>query len=1001
MRLHRLAVEAFGPFVDPVEIDFDALADAGVFLLSGPTGAGKTSVLDAVCFGLYGDVPGDRRFGKHLRSDLAAPDRAPRVELEVTFAERRLRLLRSPSWQRPKRRGVGLTSQPASVVLSEWSGDGWQTLSTRLDETGHLIGDLVGMTMTQFCQVVLLPQGRFADFLRASSPERQALLQRLFRTSRFDDMETWLRERARRLRARSDRAEATVTGLLHRLHEAGRTPIATPIAAPIAARTDVEGSDDGEDSGGGWPLEEWAVRLAAPVDDLTRWVHDLATASDQAADRAADAVTRAESRLTRAQQEHQHALDLTARQARLQRVRDRLAALTEAGPARDRDHLRALRAQQAARLPDTLDDPRIHRLWRQERASLASGGRDADPEAALAGALAAASARLRDVEALAPLAAAHAALVERMPDLDRRAREADDAVADVHRRREALPQRLVAARDALADAEVAERERAGLEERLAHLVARLGALDEAASLTARLTPARERSSEAVAQQQSARETWLDLRERRLSGMAAELATGLVAGDECPVCGSAEHPHKAGGAPGAATAADERAARSVVDDAEAVVVAAEDRVRELETALAVASARAGDEPVAQVAADAERLRERVGAGPARAAALDARRVALRDLERTRDDLESVDVRARAEAVRAHATLDGARAALADHRQRLLETLGDDSDLDRLSEITVEAAGRVEALTALRDLHVAVSAAGFDSLDDASAARMPAAELAGLLTRLKRADDEAAALRALLDEPDLVAAATAEPIDPVPLAAAVHAASNGHRAAVAEAAGHRERHDRLTALGVDLEVALAAWRPVHDEHALVAGLARFVEGKAADNTQQMRLSAYVLGWRLEQVVAAANERLQTMTEARYTLAYSRERGAGEQRGGLSLRVVDSWSGESRDPVTLSGGETFVVALALALGLTDALMAESGGRRLGTLFVDEGFGGLDADTLDDVMDTLDALREGGRVVGVVSHVAGLAERIPAQLRLRPSPQGSTATLVVRPDA
>jgi exonuclease SbcC len=156
--------------------------------------------------------------------------------------------------------------------------------------------------------------------------------------------------------------------------------------------------------------------------------------------------------------------------------------------------------------------------------------------------------------------------------------------------------------------------------------------------------------------------------------------------------------------------------------------------------------------------------------------------------------------------------------------------------------------------------------------------------------------------------------------------------------------------------------------------------------------MRLSAYVLTWRLTQVVAAANQRLLRMSDQRYTLEHTGQRGAGETRGGLSLLVRDEWSGEARDPATLSGGETFVVSLALALGLADVVTAEAGGADLDTLFVDEGFGALDADTLDDVMGTLDGLRDGGRVVGVVSHVGELRTRIPTQLVVTKQRAGST---------
>ncbi|MET0998386.1 MAG: SbcC/MukB-like Walker B domain-containing protein, partial [Marmoricola sp.] len=199
-------------------------------------------------------------------------------------------------------------------------------------------------------------------------------------------------------------------------------------------------------------------------------------------------------------------------------------------------------------------------------------------------------------------------------------------------------------------------------------------------------------------------------------------------------------------------------------------------------------------------------------------------------------------------------------------------------------------------------------------------------------------------------------------------------------------------RLETLLQDLEREVTSWEPVRTEHQVTAGLASLAEGRSADNQLKMRLSAYVLSERLRQVVAAANDRLGDMTDQRYALEQADEKGAGEQRGGLSLRIRDEWSGKQRDPATLSGGETFLVSLALALGLADTVTHEAGGTQLDTLFIDEGFGALDATTLDGVMDTLDSLRDGGRVVGLVSHVAELRNRVPSQLEVRKARRGST---------
>ena len=176
MRLHRLSVRAFGPFAEPVEVDFDDLAQAGIFLIHGATGSGKTSLLDAVCFALYGRVPGLRPAGETLRSDHAGADDVPEVQLELTVGERRLRVTRSPDHRRPKKRGSGLTPVRGQVRLEQWSPDGgWSTLATRADDVGDSLGRALGMGLDQFAKVVLLPQGDFAAFLRATPEERRVL----------------------------------------------------------------------------------------------------------------------------------------------------------------------------------------------------------------------------------------------------------------------------------------------------------------------------------------------------------------------------------------------------------------------------------------------------------------------------------------------------------------------------------------------------------------------------------------------------------------------------------------------------------------------------------------------------------------------------------------------------------------------------------------------------------------------------------------------------------
>ncbi|MBT2445073.1 SMC family ATPase, partial [Streptomyces sp. ISL-36] len=220
MRLHRLAVTAFGPFGTTQEIDFDALSSAGLFLLHGPTGAGKTSVLDAVCYALYGAVPGARQSpGASLRSDHAPAGTYTEVTLELTVGERRLEITRRPAQPRPKKRGGGFTTEKAQSWLREYDpGTGeWAGLSRSHQEIGEEITQLLGMSREQFCQVVLLPQGDFARFLRADAEARGKLLGRLFDTRRFAAVEERLADLRRAAEQQVREGDERLLALAHRM----------------------------------------------------------------------------------------------------------------------------------------------------------------------------------------------------------------------------------------------------------------------------------------------------------------------------------------------------------------------------------------------------------------------------------------------------------------------------------------------------------------------------------------------------------------------------------------------------------------------------------------------------------------------------------------------------------------------------------------------------------------------------------------------------------------
>ena len=476
-----------------------------------------------------------------------------------------------------------------------------------------------------------------------------------------------------------------------------------------------------------------------------------------------------------------------------------------------------------------------------------------------------------------------------------------------------------------------------------------------------------------------------------------------------MCGSVDHPAPAT-ASVSVSRAEEDAAREHFESADFERQAVQELVTTLATRLESVLRRSQGHPVthwrttvgaaAYAAAESSRGERDASRLGSELADLEKERTAvLTELASTRVSLDERS-RQRAEAAERHGRLEAERdALLADHpgvttvagllaahrraAAELEEARAALVALDRAAHELTQAATSADS---------AAAEAGFPSLAEALAAVLAGGEAVARTRRLDERRATRAAADSVLAEEAVRAALDGSEPDLAGLAAQVAEASRlrDEQHAAHEQAGLRVQ--RLQALTRELAEALAAWRPVRAEHTLTAGLAALVEGKSADNRLRMRLSAYVLSERLRQVVAAANERLGAMTDQRFTLEQADERGAGEQRGGLSLRVRDEWSGKQRDPATLSGGETFIVSLALALGLADTVSHEAGGTQLDTLFIDEGFGALDAGTLDGVMDTLDSLRDGGRVVGLVSHVAELRNRVPAQLEVRKARHGST---------
>jgi len=994
MRLHSLTVSAFGSFSDRATVDFDQLSETGLFLLHGPTGAGKTTILDAVSFALFGTVPGVRTAGEALRSHHASADTVTEVELEVTLDGQRYRIVRRPKQQRPKQRGEGLREHPSYATVEELVAGAWVIRAAKPNEADPYLQDHLHMEADQFHQIVMLPQGDFARFLRANADERRQALEELFGTHRFTEVERWLRNQADTARTAVREADEQVRRSL------------------VAAATVGESEPFADD---------------ARLSEASTWMTTLVAAARQQARHAAAAEQQHRAAHDQARRAAAAAVDLHARrqrhaaaQADQHRLADEAAEQVRRRDRRDEAHRAASIVPLIALAQQAADELQVatRRLDRSRRAlaGVAPHLGDASAEHLV----------VRDEVLIGDLTTiGH--LFDDEQSLEAREHERadlDDRLAHLVEQRDLVSQAALALPAERADLDErtgAAREAAGRLDDLAQLEVQLSARHAAAAERDRLGSAVAEQGVVVTDRRAdaldRREHWLTLLQHQLSNQAAALAADLEQGDPCPVCGSAEHPLLASGDAPIVTDEDVAAARERSEQAEHTALRASETATELGQHLAAAVAVAGDTPTDELLVDLTELGLAVGRARAAAASLaqlDERRTELEGRSEAMAELLATADEEVADTTAARQQMD---VDLEAHRLRIAKARAGFDNLharaealqaERLAIGAVLDAGQVHDQAVERSSAARVAAESeaarrsFADVAEAQAASLDDHTLAGLVAAIEDHDRSVAETEAILADPTLVAAAAAPPIDLELVQHAAHAAERDWDLASTAAATTRTAVDKLERAQVDIEERLVGLAPLSDAYDRARHLADLACGDDRQVEHRMRLSTYVLAARLEQVAAAASERLSRMSGGRFTIVHTDEAPDGRRKGGLGLRVVDAWTSTERETASLSGGESFFTSLALALGVADVVSAEAGGIKIDTMFIDEGFGSLDEDTLQQVLDVIDGLRAGGRTIGIVSHVADLRDRITTQLEVIKGPNGSSLrTSTVSPDA
>ena len=1079
MILHNLEFEAFMAYPKRQEINFDTLNNAGVFLLNGPTGAGKTTILDAICYALYGETSSDRESAKLHSTYAAHSGTKPRVLLDVTLHGKRLRIDRTPAYNKPITRGARkgqMREESAKATLAELAPGAdpadekaWTPISSSVAEVNRTIAERTHLTKEQFLKVVLLPQGQFAQFLKSKPKERKELLKKMFPVEHYEQLFAALTEEAKTAQQEVAQDENTQRGYLER---------ARVEMLALQELLDAVDPDAEEPAEAGNETSEQLTAESVTAETLDAWV--------------TGGVERARETSAREKQEQQRLTDEADRHTRLLAERAQLQAdwreyeqlcerrtrLTERADEHKAQREELAQARAAAPL---------HAQYTQVHAESQALAARQQEQAACASALEengnALLAALRDEDTLPEVTFPEETTFAALPELepadqenqlealldtlralqkkDAQLTEEETAAAALLKQAHSLEQDKSRAEKTLSDltaqAEKLAEELAGYstadEERTlaAHLVTEAQQKHDAAqqmqqkldAASAAVAEAQKQSKRTATTEQKAQEKWQasaqqalaateefkNLQVLRLAQASSLLARELKDGEPCAVCGSIEHPAPAQIAEGEQLVerADLDAAKEREDKAHKQARThelAKDRATKAhqEASEALAAARTqyetlvaqGECDVEQTAVQLQQAQTRLAQAQSRVTARDG---VLVKVERLRGQQQKAQ-----EALR---TIEGAAVeAQTRHRDAAARCAAAAAELAP-ARAAVGFAQRVEAVEGYRAAHQRLARAVLllgqarerHALAAAQAERLLAEssfESAELVQAAVRTPERVDALERAVAAYELEHARLLEGFGREAIVAVAARAAAGEQApddlqGVREqveqlrAAAHRltlregERESvrrSLQALRGEYAAFRAQTAQRYDRAQMLANLAAAARGDTLGGYEhQVDLVSYVLGAEFERILRSASLHLDRMSEGRYGMVFSDHRAKGSRSGGgLNLEITDTWTGEPREASSLSGGESFLASLSLALGLAEVVQANNGGIELDTLFIDEGFGTLDAETLDMVMGTIESLRDSGRTIGLISHVEEMKNRIPAQIVVEKGQNGSS---------
>ena len=1023
MKIRWLRIVGIGPFAGEHTVDFSAFEDSGLFLLDGPTGAGKSTLIDAITFALYGDVARTKDASKdRLRSNHISDSDPSEADLVFEVATGIYRVTRTPAYTPAgKKSQRNSKSTLTRVVEDPDAPDGWRTvepIASGPRDVGYEIPAIVGLDKDQFLQTIVLPQGKFSQFLNATSDAREQILRDIFDTQIYVDFTKALVDAAASSKRGIEERRIAAVGAFERVRSLDD-------ALSEDVHTDAPGAEERAAEA------EEAAQLDAGAEDsstVTRWAEEACNRAREAhmqTLRVAETATASAREASRALSEGRALAEAQAEHARVSAKLAELAASEEA-IASDRELAGQARRALAVVPLDAAEASALARLEAagDQVAALSPALSDADsidpasltPEAVAA--LRERAQNLRDEATRTRGSLEEALAVERsLPEARaqieslRFRREQETArIASIEAEREALPLRIEQASEALrlmrADADTLPEAASALRA----INERLDASMQADLLRSALLGASDELREATVAAKLANAAAADGHDLWIAQSASALARELEEDTPCPVCGSTEHPTPAPAVDGEITREQVAELDQARDRAESALRDAQARHQDLVRRIAQLNEVAGA-PTPTLETERDRAAELVAKLEALSPQIAEIEAALAQERMRLDGLNDSLASAREAAASLASTLEERESALAAAVARVEVERADFVSLDERAAHLDERAHRAAALAgacADWDNARAAHAQARHSLADALTEQglqadswrsllLPLPQVETLEARVAEHEKALFAAREALASQRLTRAASTPAPNLESLTEAARKAEE-EAAASARASGILEQHcAQLDAARTSLKRALEALAHAREQAGPIRRLADIAAASGPENLASTPLSAWVLISRLEEVLAAANPRLAAISSGRYELVSVPDDGTASRKSGLGLAIIDHDTDALRSPRTLSGGETFYTSLALALGLADVVSAEAGGVELRTMFIDEGFGSLDSHTLSLVMAQLQALRCAGRTVGVISHVEEMATQIADQIQVRPLPEGGS-TLSVR---